>query len=146
VQLPPSLHYDAACVERFFGSFREQTTLPIVCEPRHESWFQSDADKLLCQYQIGRVAADPSIVGSAAEPGGAVQTCYFRWHGSPRRYYSSYDQQSLIRFAKQAEKYRLWAEQVWCVFDNTAMGAALQNAIDFCHASVLLSTRATSAS
>ena len=78
---------------------------------------------------------------AAAVPGGwrgatgsgAGALAYFRWHGAPRLYWSNYS----------AEQLRLWRAQIaqlprgtdiWCIFDNTASGAALGNALDFAKA------------
>jgi uncharacterized protein YecE (DUF72 family) len=129
MQLPPSLQFDGSIVEPFFSVLREQIRTPIVCEPRHLSWFGPEAEGLMTDYSIGRVAADPSIVPGAAAPGACVQTCYFRWHGSPRMYYSSYDELALGNLAKLVSTTASEAKEVWCIFDNTALGAAPTNAI-----------------
>lgn len=55
---------------------------------------------------------------------------YYRLHGSPRIYYSAYSEEYL---AALAERLRADAEEgrtVWCVFDNTTLGAATGNALD----------------
>src|SRR6187401_1950937 len=39
VQLPPSLSFDAAVVTRFLDVVREVYKGPMVCEPRHATWF-----------------------------------------------------------------------------------------------------------
>lgn len=128
VQLPPSLAFDDLTAERFLRTMRTRTVVPIVCEPRHATWFTAEAETLLKHYSIGRVAADPAVVPSAAVPAGALQTIYFRWHGSPRMYYSSYDDQRLRELAARAFDVPS-AQSVWCIFDNTAHGAALPNAL-----------------
>jgi uncharacterized protein YecE (DUF72 family) len=51
---------------------------------------------------------------------------YFRLHGSPRTYWSRYDENAIATLAGTLA--RTAAEQVWCVFDNTASGAAIENA------------------
>jgi uncharacterized protein YecE (DUF72 family) len=51
---------------------------------------------------------------------------YFRLHGSPRPYWSRYDENAIVTLAATLD--RTTAEQVWCVFDNTASGAAIENA------------------
>ncbi|MCE9555487.1 MAG: DUF72 domain-containing protein [Planctomycetes bacterium] len=130
VQLPPSLEFDGPVAECFFRDLREQWPhTPIVCEPRHPSWFASEAESLLNEKAIGRVAADPSIVPGGASRGGCRRVDYFRWHGSPRMYYSSYDDQALDELAEQIRRASKVADRVWCVFDNTAEGAALCNAL-----------------
>jgi uncharacterized protein YecE (DUF72 family) len=53
---------------------------------------------------------------------------YYRLHGSPDMYYSSYDAGYLERLANRLHQAR--RASVWCIFDNTARGAATLNAID----------------
>ena len=129
VQLPPSLDFDLPIIEPFFRALRQLVGTPIVCEPRHLSWFAPEAESLMTELLIGRVAADPSIVPVAATPGGCSQTCYFRWHGSPRMYYSAYDEQVLRGLAESALAKLSEAKDVWCIFDNTALGEAWSNAV-----------------
>ena len=129
VQLPPSLAFDCACCERFFCELRTRFTGPIVCEPRHISWFGPEAEALLRTFLIARVAADPALTPLAAVPEGCRHHCYFRWHGSPRMYYSSYGEESLETLARQTMAVLPDAQSVWCLFDNTAEGAALRNAL-----------------
>jgi len=63
VQLPPSLAFDVAVATEFFKKLRARTPRAITCEPRHESWFEADADELLQTYEVARVAADPARAG-----------------------------------------------------------------------------------
>jgi uncharacterized protein YecE (DUF72 family) len=53
---------------------------------------------------------------------------YYRLHGSPDMYYSSYDAAYLERLAERMRLVR--RVPVWCIFDNTARGAATLNAMD----------------
>jgi uncharacterized protein YecE (DUF72 family) len=129
VQLPPSLKFDRAIAGEFFRELRPRIPCPIVCEPRHVTWFTEAAGVLLQHHRIARVAADPSVVPAAAVPGGDGDCVYFRWHGSPRMYYSSYDEAALARLAEAARSASAAAKTVWCIFDNTAAGAAVENAI-----------------
>jgi uncharacterized protein YecE (DUF72 family) len=129
VQLPPSLRYEPAIADEFFSSLRARITCPVVCEPRHVSWFTADAEALLQRHRIARVAANPSIVPDAAVPGGHQECVYFRWHGTPRMYYSAYDETALAKLAQQAVAAGGAAKTVWCIFDNTAAGAAVENAV-----------------
>jgi uncharacterized protein YecE (DUF72 family) len=128
LQLPPSLSYEPKVARAFFDLLR--TTIgqhPVVFEPRHPSWFDENADCLLSAYAIARVAADPAGVPAASRPGGAPGLSYYRLHGAPRTYYSSYDSAFLssLLTAIHADP----AEEVWCIFDNTASGAATANAL-----------------
>ena len=129
VQLPPSLAWSEGTVHRFFSVFRARHRGSIVCEPRHKSWFSDEVDCQLNSLQIGRVAADPAIVPQAAIPGGYREECYFRWHDSPRIYYSDYDENSLSRLENSLEAAALHGQSAWCIFDNTAGGAAIRNAL-----------------
>jgi len=130
MQLPPSLAFEASLAKRFFTDLRAYLAGPVACEPRHSSWFCQDAEMLLTGFGIGRVAADPSMVTQAAQPGGCQRNCYYRWHGSPRMYFSTYSQQSLAELANQLLASAESSESVWCIFDNTAEGAALKNALE----------------
>jgi len=129
VQLPPSLAFDATVAAEFFAALRARTLAPVVCEPRHPSWFDPPAETLMVERRIARVAADPSVVPTAAVCGGWPGTCYFRWHGSPRTYYSSYDDSALAELASRLLTAAENGRDAWCIFDNTALGAATQNAL-----------------
>ena len=127
LQLPPSLAYDAATAEAFFALCRKVICTPLVCEPRNESWFGDDADALMNTYDINRVAADPARIEAARRPGGSRSLAYYRLHGSPRAYYSAYDVTFLEKLA--ADLTQMSPRKVWCIFDNTASGAAAANAL-----------------
>jgi uncharacterized protein YecE (DUF72 family) len=129
VQLPPGLAYDPRTVESFFTALRSRHRGPLVCEPRHPTWFTGAADARLEAHGVGRVAADPSCGDRGDTPGGSDRVSYFRLHGSPVMYHSSYTDAFL---AELAQRIRILAARapVWCVFDNTARGAATLNAID----------------
>ena len=127
VQLPPSLPFAGAVVERFFADVRGRFPGDVALEPRHASWFAAAADRLMVAYRIARVAADPAVV--TAEPGGWNGLVYYRLHGSPQVYYSSYPDEDLVPVAEALSVARRTAA-VWCIFDNTAVGAATRNALD----------------
>lgn len=127
IQLPPSLAYEPAIMAAFFRTLRQRFEGAVVLEPRHESW--RAANGLLIEHRIGRVAADPSPVTGGTTPGGWSGIRYWRLHGSPRIYYSDYE---LSRLQALAAKIRMSVEagaETWCIFDNTASGFALGNAL-----------------
>lgn len=128
LQLPPSLKFDEEVVSQFMGTLRERFEGYVVCEPRHASWFCAEADDMLTRHMVARVAADPEVVPGAATPGGWSGIVYYRLHGSPRTYYSSYQEAAL---EKMAAELKTAAPQgsAWCIFDNTASGAAAENAL-----------------
>nr|WP_295373848.1 DUF72 domain-containing protein [uncultured Sphingosinicella sp.] len=129
VQLPPSLAFDLAVAGAFFDSLRRRTQVQLVCEPRHASWFEEEADMLLSAARIARVAADPVKVAAAAEPGGWRGLSYYRLHGSPVPYRSSYDDGRLESYARVIASERE-GRPVWCIFDNTASSAAGSDALN----------------
>ncbi|UHS59929.1 DUF72 domain-containing protein [Agrobacterium vaccinii] len=120
-QLPPSLVFDAGQLDRTLQVMREADPGQIVIEVRHKSWASAEAKDLLKRYAIDRVLADPAPVWPAddfAEP-----PRYVRLHGKPKIYYSSYTGDEIESFST------LLAPNSWCVFDNTASGAAIENAL-----------------
>jgi uncharacterized protein YecE (DUF72 family) len=130
VQLPPSLTFDAAAVNGFFGLLRARFDGRVVCEPRHPTWFTDAVDRTLSEFQVAQVAADPAPVPRAAEPGGWSGIVYHRLHGSPRMYYSAYSPAYLAEFAGQIRDTAAPDVENWCIFDNTALGEAAPNALD----------------
>jgi uncharacterized protein YecE (DUF72 family) len=136
VQLPPSLAFEARPVGTFFRLLAGLFDGAVVCEPRHASWFEAAADRWLVRWRVGRVAADPARWPAAAVPGGwlgpagdgAGAVLYHRWHGSPRTYWSAYGDDWLQARAAELARWPAGAER-WCIFDNTASGAAAPDAL-----------------
>ena len=129
VQLPPSLAFEARVARAFFTMLRKQFDRGIAFEPRHRSWFGSSAERLLNKFEIARVAADPPRAEVDGEPGGWPGLAYFRLHGSPRTYYSSYEDDFLDALADRLQELRRARVPTWCIFDNTVLGAATSNAL-----------------
>jgi len=127
VQLPPSLEFEARVAASFFRLVRSCYDGPVVCEPRHPTWFAADATGVLGRFEIARVVADPAPAPQATQPDGWMGVAYFRLHGSPRMYWSRYDADYVTRLAANVRRLAECSD-VWCVFDNTASGAALENA------------------
>jgi uncharacterized protein YecE (DUF72 family) len=126
VQLPPSFAYDGRVVPEFFRQLRARYAGRIACEPRHASWFTGIADDDLATFEVARVAADPSPAGAPFAPGGWTGFAYWRLHGAPRMYYSAYDD---ARLGEIGAVLHSAAAPAWCIFDNTAFGAAVPNAL-----------------
>jgi uncharacterized protein YecE (DUF72 family) len=125
-QLPPSLSFDLALAEDFFSLLRELYCGEVVLEPRHSTWFTAPVNILLKRLAIARVAADPPKGDPiAATPGGDTRLVYYRLHGSPRIYYSNYEDQFLTAFATRIKS----LDNVWIIFDNTALSHAYSNAL-----------------
>ena len=129
VQLPPSGEFDATVASQFFDSLRSRYPGDVFIEPRHKTWFGQIANKMLADFKVGRVGADPAIIPVAAEPGGIAGKVYFRLHGSPQIYYSSYTSSYLDGLAFRLGAHAKSGGVVWCMFDNTIRGAATTNAL-----------------
>jgi uncharacterized protein YecE (DUF72 family) len=127
VQLPPSLAFDAAVAAPFFEDLRAIWPEHLVCEPRHETWFTPEAEGLLIDHRIARVAADPAPYPQAAGSGGWPELAYWRLHGSPRMYFTPYGEERLKRLAVLLQASE--AMETWVIFDNTASGAAAADAL-----------------
>lgn len=125
VQTPPSLRLEPQAAAASFTALRAGTDAAIVVEARHASWFTPEADTLLGAHGVTRVIADPPH--GEARPTEA-SLVYFRFHGRPRVYFSNYDDDALNEIARRL---RAAAEtsETWCIFDNTAEGHAVANAL-----------------
>lgn len=126
VQLPPRLALDRQVASAFFTALSHRTNAHIACEPRNISWLDEDADQFLQNLNIARVAADPVICDPAALPGGWRGLNYWRLHGSPIIYRSSYSDR-IDHYARLIVQYQ--AADTWCIFDNTASSAGTSDAL-----------------
>jgi len=136
-QLPPKQAFEPVAAEAFLTSLRNLYAGPVALEPRHPSWFSPSVTTLLTSLQIARVAADPARVPEAADPIASPALAYFRLHGSPRIYYSSYIPEYLDQLRKQIRSCSRQSAEVWVIFDNTASGAAAANALDLARSPLL---------
>jgi len=126
LQLPPQVEWHPGVVRRFVALLRNRIEVPVVCEARHPSWSGAGAERLLTQFGISVVSAHPvRLPRNWTLPGGIR---YYRLHGSPRVYWSSYSESCLQGLAERIAAERDNFSQVWCIFDNTAAGAAWVNA------------------
>ena len=130
VQLPPSFAFDAGVADSFLHLLRSRHAGALAMEPRHASWFTPEADALLRAQQVARVLADPVRHEPGRVPGGWPGRVYLRLHGSPRVYYSAYEEPLLRALAQRLRVARAEGAEAWCIFDNTASGAATANALD----------------
>jgi len=115
-QLPPSLAFDANVFETFLKEVRLHYKGKLFIEPRHKSWEGADFK----HYGVLPVRSDPLFVD--VKP---LEPAYFRLHGSPKLYYSGYEENFLQDLALQLKQYK----EAVVVFNNTASGAAIQNAL-----------------
>lgn len=127
LQLPPSLSFDARTAATFLRMLRARWDGGCACEPRHPSWFAPAATELLRKHAIGRVGADPALSAAARVPTDTGPWRYWRWHGSPKIYYSAYSEAALAELARQIAATDAH-DTAWVIFDNTAAGHAIGDA------------------
>ncbi len=128
VQLPPKLEFDGEVAAPFFARLQDAFGCTIACEGRHPSWFGEGATELLAEREIVRVIADPPK-GQEGPHVPTTSTLYVRLHGSPRIYYSSYSDAYLAELASDLAIHTAAGRTVWLIFDNTASGASVPNAL-----------------
>lgn len=124
MQLPPSLAFDPAVARMALAALRTRFACLLACEARHATWFGQAATELLREFGVTRVIADPPV-GERGPYVATAFTAYVRLHGSPRIYFSSYEPERLA----QVRDWLATQPAAWCVFDNTASGAATANAL-----------------
>ena len=80
------------------------------------------------RYAVGFVHADPSPVLDIPRSGD-LRTMYIRLHGSPVIYRSAYSDDFLDAVAARVLEAQDYADRIICIFDNTAEGAAIPDAL-----------------
>lgn len=133
VQLPPSLAFERSTARSFYERLRRRFAGAVVCEPRHPTWFDAEAERLLLDVEVARVGADPAPravpAAQASAPGGWPGLVYLRLHGAPKIYHSAYAPQQLDALAGTLADLHRGGTPAWCIFDNTAAGAAPEDAL-----------------
>ena len=84
---------------------------------------------MLASFKVARVLADPVLHDGGKRPGGYPGLVYLRLHGSPRMYYSAYERPVLDALAVRLQESAASDAAVWCIFDNTAGGEAVPDAL-----------------
>jgi uncharacterized protein YecE (DUF72 family) len=128
VQLPPSLDLAPQVAGDFFARLRATFGCMIACEARNPAWFGEAATSLLLAHGITRVIADPPK-GQEGPHVPTTAAIYARLHGVPRIYYSAYAPDYLAQLGQDMTVHAQAGRTVWTMFDNTAAGAALPNAL-----------------
>lgn len=126
-QLPVSFRKDLGRLESFAQVLAGQrSSARHVLEFRHPSWFDEEVASRLSRYGLGSCQSD-----AADWPRwDAVTTdlVFVRLHGAQATYRSAYGQNELACWAARAETWYREGRTVHVYFDNTAGGAAVENA------------------
>ncbi|MDD4932249.1 MAG: DUF72 domain-containing protein [Methylacidiphilaceae bacterium] len=127
-QLPGSFRKDLGRLESFAKALAGQGGCARhVLEFRHPSWFDAEVVSLLGHYRIGSCQSD-----AADWPlWDAITTdlVFVRLHGGEATYASSYSENELASWAERVKTWQREARTVHLYFDNTAGGAAVENAL-----------------
>jgi uncharacterized protein YecE (DUF72 family) len=106
---------------------REQG-LRYALEPRHASWLQDEALRLLAAHDIALVAADTA----GKHPFSLARTAsfaYLRLHGATALYASRYTDEELAVWADRIADLRASGRDVYVYFDNDAQAHAPHDAL-----------------
>jgi uncharacterized protein YecE (DUF72 family) len=125
-QLPPQYQYTEQRLQHIIGQV--DGSFDNVIEFRHISWWNDQVKKALTDKNITFCGiSHPTLPDEVIIN---TRVVYFRFHGVPDLYYSSYPEKELKRVADAIRKSKT-AEKVFIYFNNTATGAAIENAATF---------------
>jgi uncharacterized protein YecE (DUF72 family) len=123
-QLPPTLIYSKEKLETILSQV--DPAFKNVIEFRHESWWKKNVQTILKKHNISfcgvsfpKVSFDDAVINT--------ETCYYRFHGVPKLFYSEYDAPFLEKIHTQIAKNKK-VKTAYIYFNNTASLAALHNA------------------
>lgn len=122
-QLHPGIVYNETMLEQILGTL--DTSFANVIEFRHESWWQDKVLKALRQQNVTFCGISyPSLPDEAYRTSSVV---YYRLHGVPDLYRSSYSTAELKHIHQVIKKFR-GVEEVYAYFNNDIEVAAVYNA------------------
>lgn len=127
IQLPATSVFHEDKVTHFFDVLKQYKGYTFAVEPRHDSWLEDAAIKLLEKYKITFVIAD----SGGRWPSGEFVTArhiYVRFHGPDGSYAQSYTDKALKEYARKILAWQDEGRTVWCFFNNDIHGYAIENA------------------
>jgi uncharacterized protein YecE (DUF72 family) len=127
IQLPPNLGFHSEKAEAFFAALRKYKGFSFALEPRHSSWMENGAIRLLKNYKIAFVIAESGNRFASGEFVTA-QHIYLRFHGPDGYYGTSYPDKTLKTWARKCVDWQAAGHTVWAFFNNDGQGYALGNA------------------
>jgi len=123
-QLPPNLLYSREKLDKIIS--QADPAFTNVIEFRHESWWRKDVQNLLkkhaisfCGVSFPKIRFDDAVINTP--------TCYYRFHGVPKLFYSEYDKKFIERIYNEVVQNKK-VKTAYIYFNNTASLAALHNA------------------
>lgn len=122
-QLHPHMHYSEQNLERIIHTL--DPSIKNVVEFRHESWWNDHVRKVL--QENGITFCGISYPGLPDEVMKSSPVMYYRFHGVPQLYLSSYSETKLRLVAEKIKTSRK-VDEVYCYFNNDIKVAAIRNA------------------
>ena len=122
-QMPPQFNYTEERLERIINSL--DNSFINVLEPRHVSWWRDDVYNELGKHNISFCGMSHPLL-----PDDVIQNTsqiYYRFHGVPLLYTSSYADDFLKKITN-AIKSNPSTKEAWIYFNNDSQVAAIENA------------------
>ncbi|QKG51681.1 DUF72 domain-containing protein [Hymenobacter sp. BRD67] len=125
-QLPPKAGYSDELAQRLVESLDPSFT--NVAEFRHPSWWEAEPQRLLTRHGVAFVGQSyPAPLELPNEVVANTPVLYYRFHGVPELYKSSYSPDFLARIAAEVKAAKN-AQQVYLFFNNGIGGVGVHNA------------------
>jgi uncharacterized protein YecE (DUF72 family) len=122
-QFPPRFHYDEDRLQRVLDQL--DPGFDNVLEFRHPSWWRDDVYQKLAERQISFCGmSHPELPRDLVVNG---KVLYYRFHGVPQLYSSSYSDEELAEIVNRLKNDDS-VEGAWFYFNNDAAVAAIPNA------------------
>jgi uncharacterized protein YecE (DUF72 family) len=122
-QFPPRFHYAEDRLQRVLDQLDPR--FDNVLEFRHPSWWREDVYKKLGEHQIAFCGMSHPDLPRDVVANSTV--LYYRFHGVPNLYSSSYNDQELFDVVTAVKKKKS-VDSAWFYFNNDAAVAAIPNA------------------
>jgi uncharacterized protein YecE (DUF72 family) len=122
-QLHPRIEYSEENLSRMLDTL--DTAFTNAIEFRHPSWWRDDVYKTLKAHNITFCGISyPDLPDPVVKTASAV---YYRFHGVPQLYLSSYTNRQLQHVTNELKRFRSVTD-VYCYFNNDIEVAAVRNA------------------
>jgi uncharacterized protein YecE (DUF72 family) len=123
-QLPPTLKADRERLASFLKLL--PTGYRYTFEFRHASWYEPPILDILREHDVALCLSDHAAAPSPWEA--TASFVYIRGHGPSGRYWGSYGDDALQRWAADIARWRAQGRAVFCYFDNDVKSAAPEDA------------------
>jgi uncharacterized protein YecE (DUF72 family) len=122
-QIPPNYNYTDEKLEKILNNLNP--VFNNVLEPRHVSWWREDIYKKLADHNISFCGmSHPALPDDIIQNTSQV---YYRFHGTPELYKSSYTTESLKKVVDTINN-NVLTRSTWCYFNNDIDVCAIDNA------------------